>query len=60
MVWLPLADVLLKPGPLTTADVAFAVVHATVVDPGAVAVVGLALIEPVTFGAAGITTTVAV
>jgi len=52
--------VLLKPGPLTDTEVAFAVVQEIVVDPGAVALVGLALIEPLTFGDAALTVTVAV
>ena len=60
LVWLPLLDVLLKPGPLTETDVAFAVVHEIVLDPGAVEVVGFAPIEPVTLGVAAFTVTVAV
>ena len=51
-VCVPLNAALANPGPLTKADVAFAVLHVSVVDPGAVAVVGLAASEPDTVAAA--------
>jgi hypothetical protein len=44
--------VLLRPLPATLTEVAFAVLHVRVADPGAVVVVGLALIEPETAGGA--------
>lgn len=48
MVWLPLAAVLLRPGPLTEADVAFEHDHVIVEVPGAAHVPGLALSDAVT------------
>ncbi len=42
----PLVAPLDKPGPVTTTDVAFAVLHVTVAAPGTVAVVGLTAIVP--------------
>jgi hypothetical protein len=60
IVWLPLAVVLLRPGPLTETEVALALVQEIVVVPGAMVLVGLAPIEPVTFGADALTVTVAV
>ena len=59
-VWLPFATVLLTPVPVTDTDNALAVLHEIVVVPGAVALAGLAPIEPVTLAAAGLTVTVAV
>ena len=47
---------LLTPEPVTETAVAFDVLHEIVVDPGAVAVVGLAVIEAVTAGGALIVT----
>jgi hypothetical protein len=44
--------VLLRPFPETLTEVAFAVLHVTVADPGAGVVLGLALIEPETAGGA--------
>jgi len=57
--WLPLAAALERPGPATDTAVALAVLQEIVVEAGAVPVVGLALIEPVTDDAA-VTVTVAV
>ena len=48
----PLVAPLATPGPLTTTDVAFAVLHVTVAAPGTVAVVGLTAIVPETEAAA--------
>jgi hypothetical protein len=48
--------VLLRPLPETETAVAFDVLHEIVAEPGAVVVVGLALIEPVTEGGAVIVT----
>lgn len=59
MFWLPLAAVLLSPLPVTATEVAFALVHEIVVEPGATADVGVALIEALTADA-GATVTVAV
>jgi hypothetical protein len=56
----PLNAVLATPGPVTKTEVASAVVHVSVVLPGAVVVVGLAAIDPETVGAAGLTVNVAV
>lgn len=42
--WLPLATVLPRPGPLTVTAVALTLDHVIVLEPGAVALVGLALI----------------
>ncbi len=56
----PLAAVLATPGPVTNTDVAFEVFHESVVAPGAVVVVGLAVIEPDTAGMAALTMNVAV
>ena len=56
----PLATALAMPGPLTKTEVALAVLHEIVVAPGAVAEVGLALIEPETVGTAALTVNVAV
>ena len=56
MVWLPFAATLLSPLPLTATDVALALDHVSVVEPGAVAFVGLALIDAETAdGAATLT-----
>jgi len=46
--WLPLAEVVLRPLPLTDTEVAFALNHVIVAVPGAVAVVGFVLIEALT------------
>ena len=43
---------LFRPLPETLTEIAFAVLHVRVADPGAVVVVGLALIEPETAGGA--------
>lgn len=59
-VCVPLAAALAIPGPLTRMEVASAVVHVRVVAPGAVAVVGEALIEPETVGKGALTVNVAV
>ena len=48
---MPAPAVLLSPGPDTETDVALPVFHATVVVPGSVPVVGLAVIAPETEGA---------
>ncbi len=58
--WVPAAAVVERLGPLTETEVAFAVVQVMVVEPGAVVVVGLAAIEPETFGTAALTVNVAV
>jgi len=58
MVWLPLAAVLLRPLPVTATDVAFALDQEIVVEPGADAVVGDAVIAALT-DAAAVTVTVA-
>jgi hypothetical protein len=50
--WLPLVAELLTELPLTATEVALAVLHETVVEPGAVALVGLAVMEPDTGGGA--------
>ena len=55
-VWLPLAAELLTPLPLTDTADALALDHVIVVEPGAVAFVGLALIDAVTAGGALIVT----
>ena len=47
-VWVPLVAELARPGPLTETDVAFDVPQEIVEEPGAVVVVGLALIDPET------------
>ena len=47
--WLPLAAELLTPVPETETEVALLVLHETVVAPGAVALAGLAAMEPLTF-----------
>jgi hypothetical protein len=47
-VWLPLADSLLSPGPETDTEVALALDHEIVAAPGAVVLVGLALIDALT------------
>ena len=60
MFWLPAAELVASPGPLTETEVAFAVVQVIVVEPGAVVVVGLAAIEPETLGTAALTVNVAV
>ena len=52
MVWLPLAAVLLRPGPLTDTAVAFAHDHVIVEVPGAAHVPGLALMDALTDAAA--------
>lgn len=57
---MPFAAVLATPGPLTKTDDALAVLHVSVVAPGAVAVVGEALIEPDTVGSGALTVKVAV
>jgi hypothetical protein len=44
--------VLFRPLPETLTEVAFAVLHVRVADPGAVVLVGLALIQPETAGGA--------
>ena len=54
--WLPLAAVLLTPLPETEADVAWLVLHVTVVAPGAAAVEGLTEIEPSTLAGAAVET----
>jgi len=59
MVWLPLAAVLLRPLPVTTTEVALALDQEIVVEPGADAVVGDAVIVALTDAAAA-TLTVAV
>jgi hypothetical protein len=48
MNWLPLTAVLLSPLPVTATEVALALDHAIVVEPGATAVVGDALIDALT------------
>jgi len=48
MFWLPLGAVLFSPVPVTVADVAFELLHVMVQVPGAVHVVGLALMEAAT------------
>ena len=58
--WVPAAAVAARPGPLTETEVAFAVVQVIVVEPGAVVVVGLAEIEPETFGTTALTVNVVV
>ena len=50
--WLPLAAVLVTPGPLTETAVALPLDHVMVEEPGAVANVGDALIDALTTGAA--------
>ena len=57
---MPLAAVLATPGPLTKMEVASAVLHVSVVAPGAVTVVGEALIEPETIGNGALAVNVAV
>jgi hypothetical protein len=47
-VWLPLADALLSPGPDADTEVAFTLDHEIVDAPGAVVLVGLALIDALT------------
>ena len=47
-VWLPLVAALLRPLPLTATEVAFVLDQVIVLDPGAVAVVGEALIAALT------------
>ena len=59
-VWVPFSAALARPGPLTDTAVAFAVLHVSVVELGAVVVVGDALIAALTVGATGVTVTVAV
>ena len=59
MVWFPLAAVLLRPLPLTETEVAFALDQVMVLDPGAIAVMGDALIDALTDDGAA-TVTVAV
>ena len=59
MVWLSLAAVLLRPLPVTATAVAFALDQEMVVEPGADAVVGDAVIVALTDAAAA-TLTVAV
>ena len=56
MTGLPLMAVLLTPLPLTDTEVALALDHVIVDEPGAVALVGLALIDAVTDGGALIVT----
>ena len=51
-IWLPLVAELLTPLPLTETEVALDVLHEIVVEPGAVALVGLAVMEPDTGGGA--------
>ena len=58
MVWLPLVVVLLRPLPVTATEVAFALDQEIVVEPGADAVVGDAVIAALT-DAAALTVTVA-
>ena len=58
MVWLPLVVVLLRPLPVTATEVAFALDQEIVVEPGADAVVGDAVIVALT-DAAALTVTVA-
>ena len=58
-VWLPLLAELTSPLPPTETDVALLVVHEMVVVPGALAVAGVAVMEPSTFGAGALTVTVA-
>ena len=55
-----LAEVLATPGPETNTDVASAVFHESVVAPGAVVVVGFAVMEPETVATAALTVNVAV
>ena len=55
-VWLPLAAELLRPLPVTETDVALALDHVMVVVPGAIALVGFALIDAVTANGALIVT----
>ena len=55
-VWLPLAAELLRPLPVTETDVALALDHVMVVAPGAIALVGFALIDAVTANGALIVT----
>ena len=58
-VWVPVPAALERLGPDTATEVAFAVVHETVVEAGAVPVVGLTAIEPDTaVGAATVTVAV--
>ena len=56
MVWLPLLAELLRPLPLTVTEVALALVHVIVVEPGAVALVGVAAMDAVTDEGAAIVT----
>ena len=51
-VWLPLAAELLRPLPVTATDAAFALDQVIVVDPGELALVGLALMDAVTVAGA--------
>ena len=48
IVWLPLAAVLVSPGPLTKTEVASVLDHVRVVEPGAMLAVGEALIVALT------------
>ena len=50
--WLPLGAKLLRPLPLTTTEVAFALDHEIIVEPGALAPVGDAVIDALTDEAA--------